>query len=175
MNNDFLLPLLLPGGIGLIIFIIGIIVAIKEVNKGKQCTSCVIGHVVDYILNEEKLRIIVEYNVNGVMYRGKKMFKGINIHTRRRSINDLNPHNYDIYIDDKDVLHIDRGILMNYKEAMRKVCPVGTPYKVYYNPMKPQQSFVDREPYASPVYGILLMVVGFILMVVGGAISFAFA
>lgn len=74
------IQLLVDGGIGLILIISGILMNMISNKHNKQCTKSVEGKVISYIFpGESRMYPIVEYIVDGVIYKTKKNIKELSL------------------------------------------------------------------------------------------------
>ncbi|MDD6796047.1 MAG: hypothetical protein PUE01_11665 [Clostridiaceae bacterium] len=164
----------LVGGLGFIISFIGYGAYRFEKKVKKNCNYTTIGHVVDYDIHGCAATPIVEYTVKGQAFRARKFFKSTIKYKDKFLIGKDCTQKYDIYLDDKDVLHINEGMEMSCREAIEKVCPIGTEYKVYYNPDSAYQASVDTEPQHVVMRGKSVLRVGLIIMAIGIGLSLVF-
>lgn len=158
-------------GTGLFFIIAGFLILIFEKSKKNNCTAMTEGVVVQHSFSNNTPAPIVEYNVAGINYRKKRYFRGVITTTRQLSMKDLNPQNNSIYIDEKDVVHIHRGVIMNLRKEAERMYPIGSTLTVFYNPKKPRQAYVEKIPCKSSALGIIYLWVGLGCTVLGIIIS----
>lgn len=135
----FLLPIILIDVIGLIITTIGFLILFLEKRKMKNCIAVTEGKVVKYRFIDGIPFPIVEYNVGGRKYKERKHYKGsVTVTSGIFNTEAI------AYVDDNDVLHIRRGAFSNLRKVAQELYPMGTYLKVFYNPQKPKQCYVDE-------------------------------
>ena len=162
MSNEtaFLFMIMTIGGTGLFIMITGFLILIFEKHKKKNCTATAEGVVVKYSFSNNTPAPIVEYEVEGIKYRKKRYFRGVVRKTKQLSFKDFDQKNNSIYIDEKDVIHINSGVIMNLRKEAERMYPIGSTLTVFYSPKKPKQAYVEKIPSKSSILGIIYIWVG---------------
>lgn len=158
--NVSLLIFLAIGGTGLFFIIAGFLILLFEKSKKKNCTAIAEGIVVKYSFSNNTPAPIVEYEVEGIKYRKKRYFRGVVRKTKQLSFKDLDQQNNSVYIDEKDVIHINSGVIMNLRKAAERMYPMGSALTVFYNPKKPKQAYVEKIPSKSSLLGIIYVWAG---------------
>lgn len=162
------------GATGLVILILGYIFYCYDKKKRKNCISMTHGQVIDYRFYHQAPEPIAEYEVAGIKYKKARKFRAVIQIGKGFSLKNLNPNSYDIYVDEKDVIHIKTGVLFNMKRAARELYPLGSSINIFYNPDNPKQAYVERIPEGNSIIGILFMYVGLGFIVLGTIIFMIF-
>lgn len=157
------------GGMGLIFFAVGLLVLIQERRKKDRCTQQTWGTVVGYRYPSGAPAPVVEYQVEGAIYRKTRQYRAVISVTSRNVFREMRgEHATEFYVDDKDIAHIrQRGGIANLRAAGEAQYPMGSTLAVYYNPVKPRQAYVERVPEKRSVVGIVFLWVGLGLAVLG--------
>lgn len=158
----FFLPIIVIDVIGLIITISGFLIVFLEKRKMKNCIAVTEGKVVKYSFTHQTPAPVVEYDVGGRKYKKKKYFKGSVTVTSGIFNTETTA-----YVDDKDVVHIRGGALLNLRKVAQELYPMGTYLKVFYNPQKPKQCYVDKFHDDSSVLIKVFTWMGFGFIVLG--------
>ena len=166
--NEITIGLIICNVLGVIFIVIGLFDIFFEKNKKKSCTAVIYGQVIGYSYINDSPAPVVEYNVEGINYKKRKCFRSVI--TVQRGLLNSNPSDNTMYVDDNDVLHINRGCIVNFRPLVEKLYPMGSILKVYYNPKKPKQAYVERIPKKSSIFGILFFSCGFIIILIGNII-----
>ena len=135
----------------------------REKNIQKKCTAKISGIVVDYDnRNEFVISLpVVEYLVNGNKYR-KKFEYAYYVETPRKK-------------EQKDVFDRKYILSAGNKLQLREIFPKGSSMMVYYNPEKPEKSFVERYASHDKIFKLLIIIfsiIGFLLIAIVLLISF---
>lgn len=155
-----LLMLLVLGGIGAILCIVSIVLSVKE-NKIKQCSTVTAeGKINRYTFVGKAPAPVVEYQVDGKSYEAVRSYRGLVI-TRTHIPKGMGylDTDYNIYVNDKDIMHIERGnnYLIDLDTVGEKLWPVGSRMNVYYDPGHPEKAFADVMPsQKSPLVWVFL-------------------
>ena len=134
----------------------------REKNIQKKCTAKISGIVVDYDnRNEFVISLpVVEYLVNGNKYR-KKFEYAYYVETPRKK-------------EQKDVFDRKYILSAGNKLQLREIFPKGSAMTVYYNPEKPEKSFVERYASHDKIFKLLIIIfsiIGFLLIAIVLVIS----
>lgn len=129
----------------------------REKDIQKKCTAKISGIVVDYD-NRNEIVIplpVVEYLVNGNKYR-KKFEYAYYVETSAKK-------------EQKDVF--DRKYILSAGKNLnlREIFPKGSSMMVYYNPEKPEKSFVERYASHDKIFKLLIIIfsiIGFVLIAI---------
>lgn len=154
------------GGAGLLLALISIPFFLRKQVLEKKCSAKTTGTVIKYRYGGNadfrSIAPVVEFCVNGKMYKAYRHYKGV----VSKKIVTPNPdtlagQNNSFYISEKDVFHINKsGVYHNYSELCEKMWPLGSELPVVYNPEKPKQAFVEKVVSISNIAGIVLLCVG---------------
>jgi len=160
-----LLMLLSIGGVGLLFITIGLIIVIAQKKKTKRCTKITTGYVKRNRYRGKGIIFpMVEYQVENKIYTVARKYRGY-----VSKINLGIPEGVDkeigAYISSNDVVHTYH---CGYMNIANKLWPIGTEMKVYYNPNKPKEAFVEKIPTRIPLLTVVYFWVGL------GMIAFGF-
>lgn len=163
------IQLLVDGGIGLILILSGMLMNMISKKHNKQCTKSVEGKVISYSFpGESRMYPIVEYVIDGIIYKTKKKYKGI------KSIKASGiplPVKSDAYEDEKGYLHIKSGAISNVRQMAEKLWPMNSKMIVYYNPDKPKICYVDR-PIHNSFVSMMFIIMGSVVIVMSIIVFF---
>ena len=131
------LELALVAGIGLVLFIAGLLIKVFTDRKNSRCTSKTVGKVIRHsFMGDGRIAPVVEYEAGGTKYTCKKRFAGIKkVHSTRLD----EPKAWE---DEKGYLHVRKGIMSNMRQLAQALWPVGSEMEVYYDPDDPGTSCV---------------------------------
>ena len=131
------LELALVAGIGLVLFIAGILIKVFTDRKNSRCTSVTVGKVSRHsFMGDGRIAPVVEYEAGGEKYTCKKRFTGIKkVHSTRLD-------EPDAWEDEEGYLHVRTGIIANMRQLTQTLWPVGTEMEVHYDPNDPGNSYV---------------------------------
>ncbi|MEG6572795.1 DUF3592 domain-containing protein [[Clostridium] cellulosi] len=160
-TQDAWLELFVVSGLGIAMFIIGILIRVFAQKKNKSCTEKTTGKVVKYRFpGEGRMYPVLEFFVNGKCYRAKKRFTGI------KTFSATVPMKGDAWEDEKGWLHVKTGPIINVRKMAESLWPIGSEMNVYYNPKNPKKNYVDR-PTDDKLTFILFVIFGLVLTVCG--------
>lgn len=160
-------------------FIVWYFVYFKRKNKEKRCSEKMIGKVIRYSMaNYNNVHLpVVEYYVNSKRYTvvGPR-FKLIthkkvrNSFYNRESVINSNLTNKDELPDSLKYEYYSNGIVSIQKLPLYDLYPINSEVTVYYNPLKPKESYVQR--YIKPskflnfilILGVIFLLVSVILL-----------
>lgn len=114
---------------------------------------------------------VVEYTVDGYVYRAYRHFKGV-VKSHRSSFRESR---CEIFVSERDVLHIKCvGISVNRGEAMEKLWPLGSSMTVFYDPERPDRGYAEKVVTLGGVAGTVLLCVGLGLLALAGVFWLVF-
>lgn len=141
---DFIIAFLIVasvGGLGLLLIMFSISEWIYYA-KIPKCIEITEGKIIKHrCLGEGEIRPIIEYTVNGEVYRTTKRYAGLN-EIRRPGITESK-----IWEDERGYLCIRGGLIVNVRKLMNEMWPIGDTVKVFYSPDNPKINYVDRPVY----------------------------
>lgn len=154
-----LLQLLIDGGIGLILFAIGIFMKVMRDKKAKKCTATVTGHVVKHrFYGKGHAAPIVKYTVKGKNYQVRRKFNGV------VSKKIVKPGYYmaesGASVTERDYLHIPKSAITNLGAMAEELWPIDSEMTVYYNPDKPRKAYAERLPVGASLATIMFVIFG---------------
>ena len=142
--SDFIIAFLIVASVGGLGFML-IIFSISEwiyYAKIPKCIEITEGKIIKHrCLGEGEIRPIIEYTVNGKVYRTTKRYAGLN-EIRRPGITESK-----IWEDERGYLCIRGGLIVNVRKLMNEMWPIGDTVKVFYSPDNPKINYVDRPVY----------------------------
>ena len=154
-----MLVFLIIAGLGLIFTFVGIFIILWQKRKVKLCQEMTHGIVVDYCYRGNGVIVpVVEYRVFGETYRRKRSFRGYVMKSWKSQEEPF------VKVTKNDYLSIAGG-RMGKRDAMQ-MWPLESRMPVYYNPSKPQMSFVEKIPEKLSIVGLVFLLIGVFLIIV---------
>lgn len=167
MFQNFL-PLIILGGLGIILFLIGIIVFNSNKNARKSASAETLGKVIKYCYpGNQSIGPVAEYYVEGKKYKAKKKYRYFSKNVKRTKLSDFNPDNASLYVDENDVFHAVSGGIINYKTFGENTWPIGSEIKVFYNPENPKKAYLERVPKKGSIVAPVFIFVGLGIFALG--------
>lgn len=136
---------LIVGGLGAVFTVIGFLIIFLQKRKIHLCQDMTEGKV-------------VEYRVFGETYRRKRSFRGYVMKSWKSQEEPF------VKVTKNDYLSIAGG-RMGKRDAMQ-MWPLESRMPVYYNPSKPQMSFVEKIPEKLSIVGLVFLLIGVFLIIV---------
>lgn len=174
-NMEERIPTLLfltVGGIGLVLAGTGIVILLLERRKKKNCEAITEGKIIKYKHNCGILSPVVEYRANGLTCKKMRRFRGVITVEKTGLLAAANSVEAMIRIDEKDIVHIRKGSYFNSREFAEERYPIGSYLKVFYNPKKPKQAYVEKIPEKPSLVGLLYCWIGLGIIAIGGILNF---
>ena len=133
------LELALVAGIGLVLFIAGVLIKVSADRKNSRCTSKTAGKVIRHSFKGEgRIAPVVEYEAAGKKFTCAKRFNGvIKVHSTRLD-------EPDAWEDEKGFLHVRTGIVSDMRQLAQRLWPVGSELEVCYDPGDPRIGYVGK-------------------------------
>ena len=105
------LELALVAGIGLVLFIAGVLIKVSADRKNSRCTSKTAGKVIRHtFMGDGRIAPVVEYEAAGKKFTCAKRFNGvIKVHSTRLD-------EPDAWEDEKGFLHVRTGIVSDMRQ-----------------------------------------------------------
>ena len=146
------LELMLVAGIGVILFIAGVLIKIFTDRKNSRCTSKTAGKVIRHsFMGDGRIAPVVGYEADGKKYTCTKRFNGvIKVHSTRFD-------EPDAWEDEKGFLHVKTGIVSDMRQLAQRLWPVGSELEVCYDPDDPGIGYIGKPAGSSLLYRIFLM------------------
>ena len=156
-------------GAGLLLIVMSLFFFAHGKRIKRSCTASVTGKVVTYRYaghdSGRTVAPVVEYEVNGMLYRAYRRYKGV-VRTHRNS---ADKSECEVFVSERDVLHINCvGMSVSIREAVENKWPLGSDMTVFYDPDAPKRGFVEKVVVLSTVAGIVLLCVGLGMMALAG-------
>ena len=160
------LELALVAGIGLVLFIAGILIKVFTDRKNSRCTSVTVGKVSRHsFMGDGRIAPVVEYEAGGEKYTCKKRFTGIKkVHSTRLD-------EPDAWEDEEGYLHVRTGIIANMRQLAQTLWPVGAEMEVHYDPNDPGTSYVG-VPFSNAVLCRVFLIAGAGIVALGFLLYF---
>lgn len=170
------LELLSVGGIGLLLTIAGVIVAVVEKKKASSCTAKTTGIVIKHSYRGNgNISPVVRYNISGTDYTVRRKYRWI-ITTSSNLPTKKNVYvNSGAYIDDKDCLHLRMGMVTDLNAVADGLWPIGSNMEVFYNPQNPKSAFAQRIPSKVSAIGLVFIWSGIGIIVLSALMAFVIA
>ena len=162
------LELALVAGIGLVLFIAGVLIKVSADRKNSRCTSKTAGKVIRHtFMGDGRIAPVVEYEAAGKKFTCTKRFNGvIKVHSTRLD-------EPDAWEDEKGFLHVRTGIVSDMRQLTQRLWPVGSEMEVYYDPDDPGKSYVNA-PVDNAVLGHVFLITGAGIAVLGILLYFLY-
>ncbi len=151
------------GGIGIIFLMSSMFIANAYKKKIKRCSEKVLGKVINYSFLSEGFSPIIEYYVDGKVYKKKKRFRGVVTIRKPHVLN----REKSAYVSENDWLHISTGTITNYREIAENLYPLNSELPVFYNPLKPKEAFIERILQKPSICAIVFAGTGAVFVLVG--------
>ena len=149
---------LIVGGLGAVFTVIGFLIIFLQKRKIHLCQDMTEGKVVDYGYRGNGVIVpVVEYRVFGETYRRKRSFRGYVMKSWKSQEEPF------VKVTKNDYLSIAGG-RMGKRDAMQ-MWPLESRMPVYYNPFKPQMSFVEKIPEKLSIVGLVFLLTGVFLII----------
>jgi hypothetical protein len=151
------------GGLGVLLALAGILVNIIIKRKNHLCTDKTTGVVINYgFLGEGRMYPIVEYSVNGNVYRAKKKFRGI----KTKQVSGLPiAMQSKAYEDEKGWLYVTIGPVANLRQLAEQLWPIDSEMTVYYHPQDPRKCYVER-PLSGSFAATMFVIMGLAVLMI---------
>lgn len=163
------LELAIVGGLGALLVIAGITARALTKRANDSCTASTAGTVVGHrYAGEGRLYPIVRYEVGGKSYQTKKKFNGVKLVQVTGLPITMQSEAHE---DERGWLHVKLGPMVNVRELAEQLWPINSGATVYYDPAKPQRSYVDR-PVSSSFACAMLAIAGLATIIVGVLVFF---
>ncbi len=166
-----LLELCIVGGLGLLLVLAGILVAIATKSRNSRCTCASVGKVVDYYCKGEmRVGPIVEFETwEGATYRARKKFEGYKS-TVFPSLDES-----EIREGEDGYLHTRRGAVGRWRECAEALWPIGSDQTVYYDPASPQKRNYVGRPATNKFVTVFFILAGVGVAALSVALFFVIA
>lgn len=163
------LELFVVGGLGVLLVVAGIAAQALAKKANDSCIARTEGVVVRHrYAGEGRLYPVVQYEVDGKIYQTRKKYKGVKLMQVTGLPVPMQPEACE---DEKGWLHVRLGPMANMRDLAERLWPIGSSIAVYYNPAKPQRSYVDR-PVSSSFAFAMLVVAGLATIAMGILVFF---
>lgn len=169
MSNSIIaiLELGIIGGLGIIFLVIALFIKTSSKNKISQCNKLTEGIIVKHKYpGDSRVIPIVEYTVDGKVYRTEKKYNGF------KKVRYPLPMKSDFWEDENGYLCVKIGLAVNIRKIANNVWPIGSTVKVFYSPSNPKINYVDRPINNGLliniflISGVALTVLGFVLFLI---------
>ena len=163
------LELFSVGGLGALLVVAGIAARAFTKKANDSCTARTEGVVVGHrYAGEGRLYPLVQYEVDDKIYQTRKKYKGVKLVEAAGLPVPMQPEARE---DEKGWLHVKLGPIANIRDLAEQLWPINSSMDVYYNPTKPQRSYVDR-PISSSFASMLFIVMGLATIALGILVFF---
>jgi len=147
-----LLELALVAGLGVVLFIVGVLIKAFTDRKNSRCTSKTAGKVIRHSFKGEgRIAPVVEYEAAGEKYTCTKRFNGVII-THSTGLDEP-----DAWEDEKGFLHVKTGTVSDMRQLAQRLWPVGSELEVCYDQGNPKMGYVGKPVSNFFLYRVFLI------------------
>lgn len=163
------LELFSVGGLGALLVVAGIAARAFAKKANDSCTARTEGVVIGHrYAGEGRMYPLVQYEVDGKIYQTRKKYKGVKLVEVSGLPVPMQPEAHE---DEKGWLHVKLGPMANMRDLAERLWPKNSSMAVYYNPTKPQRSYVYRS-ISSSFASMMFMVMGLVTIALGALVFF---